>query len=211
MKTIVRSGVALLAVLVVAAQPVAAQALRTVTSSMEATATWQSCDASGCFETSAFLTDESIVPPGGTPILIQQGCIQRQPAALPEPPTIFHILTACVSDPTFSPDLTAASATGETLLFQADCIVGEGCFPGSVVPVQDVTITLSWSASGERTRVHEVTVEEDGSGCQVTTITVGWERPAEATVSGFPFDLGTPTGATIREVTERRIQVCPGE
>jgi len=209
MRSISRSVVlALTGLLVIAGGPAAAATQRETVSGFIARATFLSCDASGCFETLVLLTDNTYTA-GETVFVDDRGCIYRRPSPEPAAGTSFEALSVCTVDATFASDLGSAGASGGALIFAQECFAGDGC--GVALPIDEVTLSLVFSATGERERVHEVVRSDDvddGKPCRTIVVTSGWSRDATVTVAGFPYELGTLTSATIADVDERTTTTC---
>jgi hypothetical protein len=209
MRSISRSVVlALAGLLVIGGGPAAAATERDTVSGFIARATFISCDDSGCSETLVLLTDNTYTA-GETVFGDDRGCIYRHPTPEPTPGTWYVALSACTNDATFASDLGSATANGGALIFAQECVAGDGC--GVALPIDEVTLSVVFSATGDRERVNEVVRSNDvvdGKRCQTIVVTTGWSREAAVTVSGYPYDLGTLTSATISDVDQRTTTTC---
>jgi hypothetical protein len=208
MRSISRSVVlALAGLLVIGGAPAAAATERETVSGFIARATFLSCDAAGCYESIVLLTELTYAS-GESVFVDDRGCIYRDPSE-PAPGTFYESLSACTDDATFASDLGSAIASGWALIFAQDCIPGGGC--GIALPIDEATLSIVFSATGDRERVNEVVRTEyvdDGKRCHSIVVTTGWSRDATVTVEGYPYDLGTLTSATITEVERRTTRTC---
>jgi hypothetical protein len=179
-----------------------------------ALATWQYCDAEGCFDTTASVYEGTYQ---GLPI--REVTIIRQPAPVPTTDLHTRAFMSLSGNNQYqlavSPDLSTVTVAAFTAVYGQSCTAQFVCAGASVTPLTDgIDLGLTWTATEPTTHplsTHEMR-EVDRFGyqhCRYKITLKGIARDAVASISGgWPWPLGTPTSAWIGEGTRVFTRTC---